>query len=173
MKVITGKILAAHGIKGEVKVKPLTDNPRRYRRGNSLYLEKEDTFVLITSVRDAGDDLLIVKFKGVDDRTRAEKLRGSFLQVEEENVPTLPEGEYYHFQLLGMEVVEEDGTYLGLLSDFVESGSNDVYKIDCGNGDYLLLPALKQVMTEVDVAKKKMIVRLLPGLKEACMYHES
>ena len=173
MKVITGKILAAHGIKGEVKVKPLTDNPRRYRRGNSLYLEKEDTFVLITSVRDAGDDLLIVKFKGVDDRTRAEKLRGSFLQVEEENVPPLPEGEYYHFQLLGMEVVEEDGTYLGVLSDFVESGSNDVYKIDCGNGDYLLLPALKQVMTEVDVAKKKMIVRLLPGLKEACMYHES
>ena len=88
-------------------------------------------------------------------------------------LPPLPEGEYYHFQLLGMEVVEEDGTYLGLLSDFVESGSNDVYKIDCGNGDYLLLPALKQVMTEVDVAKKKMIVRLLPGLKEACMYHES
>lgn len=173
MKVITGKIIAAHGIKGEVKVKPLTDNPHRYRRGSSLYLEKEDAFLLVTAVRDGGNGLLIVKLKGVDDRTHAEKLRGSFLEVEEENVPPLAEGEYYHFQLLGMEVFETDGSRLGILSDFVDSGANDVYKIDCGNGNYLLLPALKQVMTEVDVEHKKMVVDLLPGLKEACMYHES
>lgn len=173
MKIITGKILAAHGINGEVKVKPLTDNPRRFRRGNSLYLEKEETFALMTAVKEVKDDVLIVKFKGVDDRTHAEKLRGSFLQVDAENVPPLPEGEYYHFQLLGMEVFEEDGSRLGTLVDFVDSGSNDVYKIDCENGDYLLLPALKQVMSNVDVENKKMIVHLLPGLKEACMYHES
>lgn len=173
MKVITGKILAAHGIKGEVKVKALTDNPHRFRRGSSLYIEKAEDFALITAVREATNDLLIVKFKGVNDRTQAEKLRGSLLQVEAEDVPPLPEGEYYHFQLLGMEVWEENGDRLGMLSDFVDSGANDVYQIDCENGDRLLLPALKQVIRSVDVENKKMIVHLLPGLKEACLYHES
>lgn len=173
MKVITGKILSAHGIKGEVKVKPLTDNPHRFRRGHTLFVEKTEAELLITAVRDAANGLLIVKFKGLNDRTEAEKLRGSLLLVDAADVPPLPEGEYYHFQLLGMEVFEEDGSRLGVLSDFVDSGANDVYQIDCENGDRLLLPALKQVIRSVDVENKKMIVQLLPGLKEACLYHES
>ncbi|MBR5329461.1 MAG: 16S rRNA processing protein RimM [Firmicutes bacterium] len=173
MKVIVGKILAAHGIKGEVKVKSLSDNPRRYRRGSSIFIEKEGEYALITSVREADNDILIVKFKGVDDRTYAEKLRGSLLQVEEDQVPPLPEGEYYSFQLLGMEVFEDNGNRLGVLSDFVDSGANNVYQIDCENGDYLLLPAIDPVICSVDVKNKKMIVHLLPGLKEACLYHES
>lgn len=173
MKVIVGKILAAHGIKGEVKVRSLSDNPRRYRRGSSIFIEKEEDYFLITSAREADNDVLIVKFKGVDDRTHAEKLRGSLLQVEEEQVPPLPEGEYYGFQLLGMEVFEDNGDRLGVLSDFVDSGANNVYQIDCENGDLLLLPAIDPVIRSVDVKNKKMIVHLLPGLKEACLYHES
>lgn len=173
MKVITGKIVSAHGIKGEVKVKPMTDNPRRFRRGNSFYIEGEDGTFLLTSARETATDVLIVKFKGVDDRNYAEKLRGSLLEVDAEDVPPLPEGEYYHFQLYEMEVFEEDGTRLGILSAFVESGANDVYQIDCENGDRLLIPAIDPVIRSVDVENKKMIVRLLPGLREACLYHES
>ncbi|MBQ4092665.1 MAG: 16S rRNA processing protein RimM [Firmicutes bacterium] len=173
MKVIVGKILAAHGIKGEVKVKSMSDNPRRYRRGSSVYIEREEEYFLMTSVRDAANDVLIVKFKGVDDRNYAEKLRGSLLQVDADKVPPLPEGEYYHFQLLNMEVFEDNGNRLGVLTDFVPSGANDVYQIDCENGDRLLLPAIDPVIVNVDVENKKMIVHLLPGLKEACLYHES
>ncbi|MBQ1251439.1 MAG: 16S rRNA processing protein RimM [Firmicutes bacterium] len=173
MKVITGKIVSAHGIKGEVKVKPMTDNPRRFRRGNSFYIEGEEGSFLLISARETATDVLIVKFKGVDDRNYAEKLRGALLEVDAEDVPPLPEGEYYHFQLYEMEVFEEDGNRLGILSAFVESGANDVYQIDCENGDRLLLPAIDQVIRSVDVENKKMIVRLLPGLREACLYHES
>ena len=173
MKVITGKILAAHGIRGEVKVKPITDNPRRFRRGHSLFLEKEGEFALITSVRETNDDTLIVKFKGVDDRNHAEKLKGSLLQIDEKDVAPLPEGEYYIFQLEGMEVFEQDGTRLGTIVEVIQNGANDVYRVDMENGDNLLLPALKQVMRSVDVENKKMTVELLPGLKEACIYHES
>ena len=129
-KVITGKIVAAHGIKGEVKVKPMTDNPRRYRRGNSFYIEGEEGKFLLTSARETATDIIIVKFKGIDDRTRAEKLRGALLEVDASSVQPLPEGEYYHFQLYRMEVFEEDGSRLGVLTDFVESGANDVYQSD-------------------------------------------
>ena len=173
MKIFTGKILSAHGIKGEVKVKPMTDNPHRFRRGNSLYIEKDDAFALITAVREANGGILIVKFKGIDDRNHAERLKSSFLQIEEEDAAPLPEGSYYLFQLQGMTVFEEDGNRLGIIAEIIQNGANDVYQIDCENGDMLLLPALKQVMKEVDVENKKMIVRLLPGLKEACTYHES
>ena len=124
MKIITGKILSAHGIKGEVKVKPMTDNPHRFRRGNSLYIEKDDAFALITAVREANGGILIVKFKGIDDRNHAERLKSSFLQIEEEDAAPLPEGSYYLFQLQGMTVFEEDGNRLGVIADII-------HKITC------------------------------------------
>lgn len=173
MKITTGIILSAHGIKGEVKVKPETDNPLRFQKGEKLYIEKEKRFAALTAVRSGKDDLLLVSFEGIADRDRAERLKGSLLQIEEEDVLALPDGAYYFFQLSGMEVVEEDGAFLGVISDLIDSGANDVYRVDCANGDHMLIPALKQVVKNVDVAHKKMTVRLLPGLKEACTYHEN
>ncbi|HMM05319.1 MAG TPA: ribosome maturation factor RimM [Clostridiales bacterium] len=173
MKITTGIILSAHGIKGEVKVKPETDHPGRFKKGNTFYLEKEKRDTTLTSVRDINDGLLILGLSGIDDRDRAERLRGSLLQIEAEDVLPLPPDAYYFFQLKGMEVAEEDGTPLGVIVDLVTSGANDVYRIDCKNGDYMLIPALKQVIREVDLSRKKMTVRLLPGLKEACTYHEN
>lgn len=172
MKITTGKILSAHGIKGEIKVKPETDNPLRFQKGKELYIEKEKRFAVMTAVRGGKDGLLIVSFEGITDRDQAERLKGSLLQIEEEDVMALPDGAYYFFQLSGMEVAEEDGTFLGVISDLIDSGANDVYRVDCANGDHMLIPALKQVIKKVDVTEKKMTVRLLPGLKEACTYHE-
>jgi 16S rRNA processing protein RimM len=173
MKITTGIILSAHGIKGEVKVKPETDNPNRFKKGNKLYIEKEQRFAVLTSVRNGKEGILIVSFEGLSDRDEAEHLKGSLLQIEAEDVMPLPPGEYYFFQLRGMEVAEEDGTSLGVITDLVESGANDVYRVDSGNGDYMLIPGLKQVVQNVDMEHKKMTVRLLPGLKEACTYHEN
>ena len=154
-------------------MKPLTDNPARFEKGNQFYIEKENRFATLKSIRGGKDDFLIALFEGVDSRDQAERLKGSLLLIEEEEAAPLAEGAYYFFQLNGMEVVEEDGAVLGVISDLIESGSNDVYRIDCANGDYMLIPALKQVVKSVDVEHKKMTVRLLPGLKEACTYHEN
>ena len=173
MKITTGRILSAHGIRGEVSVKPLTDNPARFQKGNQLYIEKAGRYEAITGLRGGKDDLLILSFEGVRDRDQAEKLKGSLLQIEAEEARSLPAGEYYFFQLKGMDVVEEDGTPLGTLVELIESGANDVYRIDCGNGDFLLIPALKQIVKNIDLAQKKMTVALLPGLKEACTTHEN
>ncbi len=170
-QIIVGKILSAHGIRGEVKVKLLSDNPRRFRRGSSLFIEKKNAYFKVSSVRAAKDDLLIVKFAGIDDRSQAELLKASFLQVEEASDPPADDV-FYHYQLIGMEVFEEDGSFLGTIREIIASGSNDVYRVVDENGDGLLLPALKQVVLDADVARKKMIVRLLPGLREACAYHE-
>ena len=173
MKITTGIILSAHGIKGEVKVKPETDHPSRFKKGNVFYLEREKRCAALTSVRGDKDGLLILGLEGIDDRDKAERLKGSLLQIESEDVLPLPPDAYYFFQLKDMEVVEEDGTPLGVIVGLVESGANDVYRIDCKNGDHMLIPALKQVVREVDLNRKKMTVRLLPGLKEACTYHEN
>lgn len=173
MKITTGIILAAHGIKGEVKVKPETDHPDRFKTGNVFYLEKEKPMTKLTSVRGGSDGLLILGLEGIDNRDQAERLKGSLLQIEAADVLPLPPDAYYFFQLKGMAVAEEDGTVLGVLSDLVPSGANDVYRIDCENGDHMLIPALKQVVRDVDLKAKKMTVRLLPGLKEACTYHEN
>ncbi len=173
MNITTGIILSAHGIKGEVKVKPETDHPGRFKKGNSFYLEKEKRNAALTSVRGDKDGLLIVGLEGIDDRDKAERLKGSLLQIEAADALPLPPDAYYFFQLKGMEVAEEDGTPIGVIVDLVTSGANDVYRIDCKNGDYMLIPALKQVVREVDLKHKKMTVRLLPGLKEACTYHEN
>ena len=173
MKIITGKILAAHGIKGEVKVKPITDNPRRYRKGNEIYIEKNAAMATVTAVRAAKDGVLIIKFSGVEDRDDAEKLRGSLLLVEETEVPRLPEGEYYIFQLEGMEVATEDGEVLGTLAEVITGGPNDVYRVRGAADSGILIPALKKVVIAVDTQKKTMAVRLPDGLREACTYHEN
>ena len=95
-QIIVGKILSAHGIRGEVKVKLLSDNPRRFRRGSSLFIEKKNAYFKVSSVRAAKDDLLIVKFAGIDDRSQAELLKASFLQVEEASDPPADDI-FYHY----------------------------------------------------------------------------
>ena len=170
MRITTGSILTAHGIRGEVKVKPATDNPRRFRKGGRLFLGEGEEALVIERVRPDKNDILILKFKDHDDRNWAEAQRGKLLCVNREDVTALPEGEYYIFQLEGIAVYEGD-TYLGSIKEVMQNGTNDVYMTenrDTGCG--LMIPALKQVVKEVDIAAKRMVVELPKGLKEACSY---
>ena len=168
-----GKIVAAHGIRGEVKVVPYTDNPRRFRKGGKVFVDKINDYLTIASCRLQGDQVFLIRFAAVEDRNRAEELKGSMLSIPKEEAAPLPEGQYYFFQLEGLDVVDEAGTSLGIVSDLVEGGANDIYRIDRGNGDYTLLPALKHIITKIDLENKVMVVRLIPGLLEACTYHEN
>lgn len=166
-----GRIVAVHGIKGEVKVASLSSNPRRFKKGSKLTIEKTGELAAIATVRPQ-NDLFLIRFEGVEDRNTAEILKGSMLQIPQEDAAPLPNGEYYFFQLEGLEVITEEGESLGTITDLMANGANDVYRVDMGNNDYLLLPALKQVVKKVDLENKKMTVALLPGLLEVCKYHE-
>ncbi|MEE0777219.1 MAG: ribosome maturation factor RimM [Bacillota bacterium] len=168
-----GKIVAAHGIRGEVKVAPYTDNPCRFKKGGKLFVEKRNEYLTIASCRVQGDDILLVRFVSIEDRNEAESMKGSMLSIPKEKAAPLPAGQYYFFQLEGLTVEEENGNTIGIVSDLVEGGAHDIYRIDCGNGDYTQIPALKSIVTKIDLERGVMTVKLPPGLLEACTYHEN
>lgn len=166
-----GKIVGVHGIKGEVKVVSLSTNPARFAVGSTVILAQTRVRITVSSCR-RHKDVLIIKFKEIADRNQAEAVKGSMLQIPQEEVAPLQEGEYYLFQLENLQVVTEDGESLGVVKDITSQGANDVYRVDMGNGDFLLLPGLKEVITKIDLSAGEMRVNLTPGLLEACKYHE-
>lgn len=153
--VAVGRVLAPFGLKGEVKVQPLTDNPKRFATGARMYARQER--VTVAGAREAGGHLY-VRFKGMGDRTSVERLRHALLQVPERDLPALPEGEYYRFQLLGLRVVRRDGSVLGTLEEVIETGANDVYRVRTADGGDALLAATDDVIVRVDLDAGEMVV---------------
>jgi 16S rRNA processing protein RimM len=154
-------IIAPHGIRGAVSAECLSDNPRRFHAGAELFTPDGRGLKLEAASRHKGR--LLLKFSGVDDREQAEKLRRQALFVPQEQAPALPEGEYYHFQLLGLEV-REGGQRLGEISDILSYSANDVYVLLRDDGSQTLIPALKSVILRVDVAAGYLDVALPEGL---------
>ncbi|HEX5480691.1 MAG TPA: ribosome maturation factor RimM [Dehalococcoidia bacterium] len=152
--VAVGRVLAPFGLKGELKVLALTDNPERFAPKSRLYADEQPVTVL--AAREAGGHLY-VRLKGFNDRTSVEKLRHAMLQVPESELPALPAGEYYRFQLVGLEVVCRDGTPVGTLEEVIETGANDVYRVRTPEGQDILLPALDDVIVSVDLDAKRMV----------------
>jgi 16S rRNA processing protein RimM len=160
--VVVGKVTKAHGLHGEVTVLPLTDNPDRFAPGGVVYLEDGRAL----SIRDSRDNgaRLLVTFQGVADRTAAEALRGSMLVVPESDLPELPEGTYWPHQLEGCEVVTASGRSLGTIADVVANRANDIWITAGPDGEEILVPAIRQVIAEVDIAGKRVLVHEVPGI---------
>jgi 16S rRNA processing protein RimM len=114
---------------------------------------------------------LILGFEGIDTPEEAGKLRATLAYVETAGRPALPEGEYYHHQIIGLDVVDETGRELGRLTEIIETGANDVYVVHPAQGSDILLPALKEVILGVDLENKRMRVHLLPGLIDSDEEH--
>ncbi len=163
--VLVATFRRPHGLKGEVFVSLETDFPERLQKGTRLYMGEEHNPVTIASRRPHGDGLLLAfeEFPGLES---VNPFRNVPLFVPVEDRPPLPEGEYYQHQLLGMRVVEEDGSLLGTLTEILSTGANDVYVVRSEEGGELLLPATTDVVRQVSVAEKRMVVHLLPGLLE-------
>ena len=153
--VAVGRVLAPFGLKGELKVQALTDNPARFAPKSRLYADEQP--VTVVASREAGGHVY-VRLKGFNDRTSVEKLRHAMLQVPESALPALREGEYYRFQLVGLDVVCGDGTPLGTLEEVIETGANDVYRVRTPEGADVLLAALADVIVSVDLRAKRMVV---------------
>jgi 16S rRNA processing protein RimM len=153
--VAVGRVLGPFGLKGELKVQPLSDNPDRFRPKARLWAAQQP--VTVVDARDA-QGYVYITLKGFRDRDSVDKFRHALLQVPEADLAPLPEGEYYRFQLIGLEVVTKDGAPLGTLDEIIETGANDVYRVHPAEGADVLLPALDDVIISVDLDAKRMVV---------------
>ena len=160
-----GQIVNTFGIKGMVKVKPFTDDIRRFDELKTVYVEKnsKQTEYEIEEVK-YHKDMVLIKFKGIDKVEQAEMLRNSYLTVSRDSVEKLEEGRYYIVDLLGLEVYTDEQVLLGTLEDIFNTGSNDIYVVKDKQGKQILLPAIQDVIKQIDIENKKIIVHLLPGL---------
>ena len=160
-----GQIVNTFGIKGMVKVKPFTDDIRRFDELKTVYVEKNNnqTEYEIEEVK-YHKDMVLIKFKGIDKVEQAETLRNSYLTVSRDSVEKLEEGRYYIVDLLGLEVYTDEQILLGTLEDIFNTGSNDIYVVKGKQGKQILLPAIQDVIKQIDIENKKIIVHLLPGL---------
>ncbi len=165
-KFQVGIISSAHGIKGEAKVYPTTDDPARFKKLKKVLLDtgKEEKEVEIESVK-FFKQFVILKFKGIDDRNEIERLRTRSLYVMRENAVRLKKNEYYIADLMDMKVREDNGEELGMLVDVMQTGANDVYVVKTPAGEEILLPAIKECILSVDVEQGEMIVHVMEGLR--------
>lgn len=167
---IVGKIVNTHGVKGELKVMPSTDDPTRFEQLKEIYVERKKLESYeIQSVR-YHKGMVLLKLKGIDDMTTAELFKGALLKIDRKDSLPLEEDEYYIADLYGMQVYTYDEErYLGEIVDVIYTGSNDVYAVKKEDrAKDLLLPAIKQVIKSVDVKQNRMHVTLLEGLEELC-----
>ena len=160
-----GIITSTHGVRGEVKVYPTTDDPRRFRRLKEVVLDtgKEKLNLEIEGVK-FFKQFVILKFKGLDNINDIEKYRQKSLYVTRKNAVRLQRDEYFIADLIGLKVQDEGGKELGTVKDVIETGANDVYEVEMADGKSLLLPAIKQCILKVDVENGVMQVHVLEGL---------
>jgi 16S rRNA processing protein RimM len=162
--IAIGRIVRPHGVRGEVAVKVLSDFPKRFDTIAVVYLgdamEAEPWRVTATRWH---QDRVLLTLQGCEDRTAADRLRGLLVQIPIEEVMPLPEGEYYTYELIGLEVVTREGEDLGRLSDILFTDANDVYVVIGARGQ-ILLPAIADVIERVDLEAGQMVVRLIEGL---------
>jgi 16S rRNA processing protein RimM len=161
--IAVGRVTRTHGVKGEVAVLPLSEVASRFEAGSMVFLDEREDRPLTVATSRPHQRRLLVAFHGVGDRTSAETLRGRYLFVPASSAPELPEGEYWAHELVGCEVLTEDGRRLGRIREIMHTQANDVWATEGEDGE-VLIPALKDVVREVDVAGRRVVVREVPGL---------
>lgn len=156
--IAVARITTPHGVRGEVKLQPLTDFPHRFEETEFLLLA-DGTRLVLESAR-LQMDTVLAKFRGMDTPEIWIPFRHKELYVTEDALMPLPEGQYYIHQLVGVEVFDENGVVLGKVSDVLQTGSNDVYVVQIPESNELLLPAIDTVVKRIDMAKRLMVVTL-------------
>ncbi len=163
--IVIGRVGRAHGIKGEVCVEPITDFPERFDSLREVLLEErgaEPRLVGVEGVRWKGK-VALVKVAGVDDRDEAGKLGGALMGVSRDSIEPTGEDEYYHFDLVGCRVVDEDGAEVGVVKEVLRMPANDVLVVTEG-GREMLVPTIKQVVRRVDLEGRVIDIERIPGL---------
>lgn len=160
-----GQIVNTRGLRGEVKVNSFSEDPQRFEKVKSIYVKsdkdyKEYEIERVTYVKNQ----VVLKLKGINKIEYAEALRNSYIYVKREDLEELPEGTYYIADLIGLDVYEENGNFLGKVDDIFSTKSNDVYVVRTELGELKYLPSIPEVLKDIDLPNKKIIVNLIKGL---------
>ena len=158
-----GKITNVHGLMGEVRVQPWADSPEFLCRFKTLYVDKTHWPIQVERAR-VHKNMVILKFDGVDTMNEVEGWRQKDLLITRDQAIPLEEDEFFITDLIGLNVVTDEGETLGTLTDVMETGANDVYCVKTPEGKELLLPAIRDCILDVDLDKEEMLVHVLPGL---------
>lgn len=160
-----GQIVNTYGIKGFLKVVPYTDDITRFEDLKSIYIQTKNTLktVIIEEVK-YSKNLVLLKLKGIDDINAAEVYKNCYIKIERKDAVKLPEDSYFIVDLIGLNVYTDDGMSLGNIIDVYPTGANDIYVVKDEKGKQVLLPAIGDVIKNVDIENKKMIVHLIEGL---------
>jgi len=158
-----GRLLRSHGLHGEMLMEVLTDFPERLGPENTFYIGEQHLPIKILSRRGHQNGFLVA-FEGIENPEMTVSLRNQYLYVSADDRPPLPEGEYYHHQLLGLKVVSDQGQEMGQLAGILETGANDVYIVRSEAKAEILLPNISSVVLKIDLEKGEMHVHLIPGL---------
>lgn len=168
--LVVGQLGRAHGVKGEIRMLLLTDFPERLQTGLVVFIGEQHKPIRIASCRgqrqSTNKEFMLITIEGYDDREKVEMLRNQMVYVRADDRPPLPDGEYYQHQLLGLRVIDEDGRGLGVLTEILRTGANDVYIIKPVTGREILCPAIDSTILDVNLKRGEMRVHLLPGLME-------
>lgn len=152
-----GKLQRTHGVKGEIIMQVMTDFPERIVKGKKVYIGPRFEEYVIHSVR-PNNQTLLLSFEGLNDCDQVSILRNLQVAIKTVDAGQLPEGEYYHHELIGMQVFESNGNLLGKIDEILVTGANDVYVIRQPDGKEILLPAIKEVILQVDRGSGRMTV---------------
>ena len=167
MRLKVGKIVNTHSLKGEVKVISSTDfEEQRFEKGTELLITRGNQVVkevTVESYRTHKNNLL-VKFVGIDSIEEAEKLKNLQIKIDSDNIGELEENEFYFHEIIGCEVLDENGKSLGEISEILTPGANDVWVIKSQNGKEILIPYIEDVVKKIDVENKKIDIEVMEGL---------
>lgn len=155
--LVVGKLRRAHGVHGEIPLEVYTHMLELLVPESIVYVGDDHHAHTIEQTRWKGD-LLLLKFSEIDERTKASTLTNELVYVKTSQLPPLPSDDYYYHEIIGLQVFEEDGSYLGVLTEILETGANDVYLIKSDLEEEVLIPATEEMILEIDLDQQKMVV---------------
>ena len=158
-----GKVIKPHGLKGELKFMPFVREAEIYRNIKRVALDDSAKVVKQIQFFRGHESRLIIKFKDCDSIEEASKLSGSEVYVHRDDFESLPDGDHYWFEILGLQVYDEEGKHYGRIVEIMETGSNDVYVVQDGKKE-LLLPMIESVVKTIDIKENKLIFHVVEGL---------
>ena len=160
-KILIGKITSAVGLKGEVKVYNYSDSADIYRNTETLYVGDEPRKVQHVRTQ---KNMIVLKLEGIENRDEAEKARNKEIFVSEDDLPELPEGEYYVRDLIGMEAVLEDGSRLGTVTNVIQNTAQDIFEVETDEGKQVLVPKVPAFVLDIDPGSRRVTMRLIEGM---------
>ena len=163
--IVIGKVVSTQSNKGEVNILPLTDSIDRFKNLATVFLRNNHSqkILNIEKIR-IKKDMVILKLKDIENIEEAKMIVGSFLEVERKNAVKLPKDTYFIFEIIGLEVYTENNVFLGKVENVISTGSNDVYIVKGENKKELLIPAIREVVKNVNLEKRRITVKMVDGL---------